>query len=281
MTKLSGASRGRRRCKHARWTAVVVLIFIVSTACAAEITRDGEGSAPQTTTQRGTPSESSDEPAAGGGGGSVDDEGPVGSAGQALLSPANPAVAIEVDRSPKARLEVDPRQVLGEQLRKHGAKKSVVAGDDGQAPAQEVYSAADLRSITDSARQTQSKAAQPSIYVLVLEGRYENDQVTGVAFAATAFAIFPGQVSGGLLGTTPDAFETAVLVHELGHLFGLVDLTGEGAFHEDPQHPGHSNSDGSVMYWAVEDISIANVFRGGPPQQFDAADREEMSRIRD
>lgn len=281
MTELSGRCRGRKRCSDAKATALVVLMLVMSSACVAEVRRERQGVQPKTTTRPGTPSESTDKAAAAGGGDGVDDEGALGSAGPALLSPANPDVAIEVDRSPNGRLEVDPRQVLGEELRKHGGKKSVVAGQDGEVPAQEVYTAADLRSMTDRARQTQSKPAQPAIYVLVLEGRYENDQVTGVAFAATAFAIFPGQISGGLLGTNPDAFETAVLVHELGHLFGLVNLTGEGAFHEDPKHPGHSKSDGSVMYWAVEDISISNVFRGGPPQEFDEADREEMSRIRD
>ena len=152
--------------------------------------------------------------------------------------------------------------------------------EDGSAPAQEVYTAEDLRAITAASRETSSAPSRPAIYVLVLEGRYENDRVTGVAFGATSFAVFPDQIGGGLLGLEPESFETAVLVHELGHLFGLVDLTGEGAFHEDAQHPGHSSSDASVMYWAVEDISITNVFRGGPPREFDDADRKEMARIR-
>ena len=65
-------------------------------------------------------------------------------------------------------------------------------------------------------------------------------------------------------GALYPAYETSVVVHELGHLFGLVNLTGKGAFHEDPEHRGHSSSADSVMYWATEDISVGNVFRGGP-----------------
>lgn len=261
--------------------ALIVVILAISSACAAEIevNRDDEGPKTPSEPAPGSPNDATEGEGKPSGGG-VDDNGSLGSAGAALLSPANSAVAIEVDRSPKARLQVDARQVLGDQLRKHGGKESIVAAGDGEAPAQEVYTAGDLRSITSKARQTKSESGKPSIYVLVLEGRYENDQVTGVAFSATAFAVFPEQISGGLLGTNPDAFETAVLVHELGHLFGLVNLTDQGGFHEDPQHPGHSKSDGSVMYWAVEDVSIANVFKGGPPREFDADDREEMSRIR-
>lgn len=34
------------------------------------------------------------------------------------------------------------------------------------------------------------------------------------------------------------------------------------------------------MFWAVEDVSVRNVFSGGPPTEFDGADEEEMARIR-
>jgi hypothetical protein len=34
------------------------------------------------------------------------------------------------------------------------------------------------------------------------------------------------------------------------------------------------------MFWAVEDVSIANLFRGGPPTTFDGDDRREMELIR-
>jgi hypothetical protein len=51
--------------------------------------------------------------------------------------------------------------------------------------------------------------------------------------------------------------------------------------HEDPAHPNHSNNPGSVMYWAVEDISIRNVLRGGPPPDFDDADRADLAMLRE
>lgn len=213
-------------------------------------------------------------------GGRVDDEGALGTAGRALLSPSTPRVVVEVDRSPSVSVAIDPRAVVAEELREHGGKQSVRGGGDSQVPAQDVYTERDLRTITAAARAVHSGADEAAIYVLVLEGRYENERVTGVAYQATAFAVFPDQIGGAVLGLQREAFERAVVVHELGHLFGLVDLTGHGDFHEDPQHPGHAVSEDSVMYWAVEDISIANLFRGGPPTEFNAADREEMARIR-
>lgn len=271
-----------------RVAAVAVVLLAGLAACAGGPATPGEdgspGAGPRNTATTRPPKAGDPSTTAGNGtaaaGGAVDDDGRLGSAGRELLSPASPSAVIEVDRSPGARLNVDPRAVLGEKLRQHGGKDSVTAGNDGAVPEQEVYTAEDLRAITTTARQVRSAPDRPAVYVLVLEGRYENERATGVAFSATSFAVFPEQISGGLLGTNAEAFEEAVLVHELGHLFGLVDLTGEGAFHEDPEHPGHANSNGSVMHWAVEDISITNVFRGGPPREFDAADQKEMARIR-
>lgn len=242
----------------------------------------GAGSDPDATTQ-GSPGATAATAAEGtaAASGAVDDDAALGSAGPVLLSPSVPEAVVEVDRSPGADLAVDPRAVVARALREHGGKTSVAAGADSEVPAKPVYTADDLRAITDRGRGSRSAPGRPAVYVLVLEGRYENERVTGVAFSATAFAVFPDQIGSGALGLDRTAYETSVVVHELGHLFGLVDLTGKGAFHEDPEHQGHSRNESSVMYWAVEDVSIANVFRGGPPQQFDAADREEMARIRE
>ena len=268
-----------------RALVIAVAIALLSlTACAMsrqneETVERGQPATEPPSTTTG-PSGSSSSGAVAAGGGSIDDGGAVGSAGQELLSPAVPAAVIEIDRSPNGQLTADARAVLAEELGEHGGKSSVRPGADSGVPAKDEYSAGDLRAIEAAARGSRSTANTAAIYVLVLEGRFEDPQVTGVAYGATSFAVFPEQISGGVLGLNIEAFEAAVLVHELGHLFGLVDLTGKGAFHEDPDHPGHSRNRGSVMYWAVEDVSIRNVFQGGPPRDFDSADIEEMSRIR-
>jgi len=74
----------------------------------------------------------------------------------------------------------------------------------------------------------------------------------GVAVRGDVAAVFADDVRAAatpLLGR--DVIERAVTLHQLGHLLGLVDLfldTGR----DDPEHPGHSASRDSVMYWAVE-----------------------------
>jgi hypothetical protein len=48
------------------------------------------------------------------------------------------------------------------------------------------------------------------------------------------------------------------------------------ADHEDDDHPGHSNNDESVMYWAVESQSLNSFFTGNLPNEFDADDLADM-----
>ncbi|MDG6221451.1 MAG: hypothetical protein QCI38_08410, partial [Candidatus Thermoplasmatota archaeon] len=100
-----------------------------------------------------------------------------------------------------------------------------------------------------------------SIYVLCLNGQYEgSSSVLGVAYNNTSFAIMEENVKAiGIpmilrrAGLTVEDFETSVAIHEMGHLWGLVNLnyTSERD-HEDPDHPHHCKHDDCVMYWALE-----------------------------
>jgi hypothetical protein len=61
----------------------------------------------------------------------------------------------------------------------------------------------------------------------------------------------------------------------------LINFGYHSAYnHEDSSHPHHSNNPNSVMYWAVEDVSVRNILRGGPPADFDDADRADLTMLR-
>ena len=47
--------------------------------------------------------------------------------------------------------------------------------------------------------------------------------------------------------------------------------------HEDKDHPGHSNNEDSVMYWAVESSDIGNIISGDLPDEFDQDDKNDLS----
>lgn len=120
-----------------------------------------------------------------------------------------------------------------------------------------------------------------TIRALFLHGTFEgNGGVLGVAVRGDVLAIFIDRVrsTGGVVGDSAGV-ERAVMLHEAGHVLGLVDLyldTGRA----DEGHPGHSPNQESVMYWAVESDAIATVFGANPPDTFDAADRADLARIK-
>ena len=117
-------------------------------------------------------------------------------------------------------------------------------------------------------------------YFLFPKGTYNDDSVLGVAVDASTIAIFQDSIDDAenFLGRpSAEEIERAVTIHEAGHLLGLVNLVYQSPIdHEDPDHPGHSSNDDSVMYWAIESSSIGNIFSGSIPDEFDADDKSDL-----
>ena len=204
-----------------------------------------------------------------------------GSLGWALLGSEVTDAVLEVNHAGEASLTEEALGALEANLREHGGKTTVRRVVRRELPVQDAYSPDDLRSLA-AERAHSSGDGTVAVQVLVLPGRFQIEGVPGAAFEATSFAVFPDQVGGRLpSGTNVGTVQTAVVVHELGHLFGLVNLTGQGAFHEDEDHPGHSRHDDSPMHPAVESSGLASVFGGGPPTRFTDDDRREMRAIRE
>jgi hypothetical protein len=207
--------------------------------------------------------------------------------GPALLRSDVGSAAIEVDVSPGRSLTQRARNAVASRLTEHGGKQ-VAFAPSGGLPSRDVWTVADLRDAAALHRATSSTDDRVAVYVMVVDGVFDHPDtpapdpgVVGVAFQASAFALFADEIPSGGLLVSRGEYEEAVAVHELGHLFGLVNLTGHGAFHEDADHEGHSRNDGSVMYWALEFAGpLQELFEGGPPSTFDADDRTEMEAIR-
>lgn len=206
----------------------------------------------------------------------------VGSLGWALLSADVPEAVIEIDQLGGATLSQQAIDALEQAMSEHGRKGSVDVVISEAAASTDVYSLEDIVAASREHRDRFSGEGAVALHVLVFPGRFEQEGVTGAAFHATALALFPEETRNVLPpGAELEAFEVGVAVHELGHTFGLVNRTGVGAFHEDPDHPGHTADEDSVMYWAVENPSLGEVFRTGPPTDFNEADRREMDMIRE
>lgn len=125
-----------------------------------------------------------------------------------------------------------------------------------------------------------------SVSVIFVKGTYEgNTSILGIHFTGLPFAfIFKDVVlSTGGSSLQQQYVEQATIVHELGHITGLVNngvpLTSN---HEDASHPHHTTNSQCVMYWAEESsttilTSVSNFILGsqlnlfGPEVRSDAA----------
>lgn len=135
--------------------------------------------------------------------------------------------------------------------------------------------------VAEADRTGPAQRAEAAVLTLLFVhgGLADADQTVGVAVRSDVAAVFSDRVdeAAGPLGSS-SRIEAAVTTHEVGHLLGLVDLvlaTGRA----DPDHPGHSASRGSVMYYAVESTLVGDLLTGGPPIDFDDADLADLRRI--
>jgi hypothetical protein len=218
----------------------------------------------------------------------VDDGGRVGANGPAMLRGERPRLVIEVDVQQGVTFDQAALDHLVDEVARHVDKPEgiVFAGSNAFASDRTEWTASDLRDVAAANRSTASTADQVSVHILYVRGGFHRDgeqtAAIGVAYTASNVAIFPQRWAGlGALLGSDRAIERAVLVHELGHLFGLVNLTYESEIdHEDPDHPGHSSSTQSVMYHAIESTLIGQVFSGPPPDRFDQADAADLAGLK-
>lgn len=138
----------------------------------------------------------------------------------------------------------------------------------------------EIRALADTTGSSQ-QPDRAALKLLFLRGGFAgSDSVLGVAVRSDVAAVFPDRLdeAAGVLGDR-DRIEDAVTMHEVGHLLGLVDIVLDTG-REDPEHPGHSANEDSVMYWAVESTLVGSLLAGGPPTDFDDADLRDLAAIR-
>ena len=189
-------------------------------------------------------------------GGSFGADSPGAAAGSYLRADTYTSLLVRVDYSaglaPVESSLAFLEQELAKRVNKPGGVQ-VVLGSELVAPIQSVYSVADCQAIERANRGVSSGGTQAVIHVICLPGMSERDlygvTTLGWSVSASSFTVFEETLrERAPLLVAPDVLEGAVLLHESGHLLGLV-AHGTPALsnHQDPYWPGHCTGDGCLM----------------------------------
>jgi hypothetical protein len=123
-----------------------------------------------------------------------------------------------------------------------------------------VLSLGDVQDIEDAHRGSfpDLPTGTATMYVLCVSGASDEDGPGGVILGyghrGGSLAVFLDNVDNGTnpFVTTDEVFG-ATLVHEGGHILGLVNIGCPMATpHEDLGHPGHDVDDDSLMFWMLD-----------------------------
>ncbi len=141
-----------------------------------------------------------------------------------------------------------------------------------------------IQALLDFKRQHQdlkTKGSEIVTWVAYVDGQWHSDdsnsRTIGVALSDhETVAIMRETIeSSDFLLVSETDVERTVLVHEFGHIIGLVD---NGIPMQTPHSDGGSHSDNqdSVMWAGVENALDYQIFRGDPPTTFDANDKADV-----
>jgi len=121
------------------------------------------------------------------------------------------------------------------------------------------YTSDQIRALEDDHRDHYTQVESDTLwaYFLVLDGKYEEENVVGIAYYNTSMAFFGetiDEISGGVTQPSQQKVEATVFRHEVGHNLGLVKngTPPQDESHHDADNGAHCTEDQCVMYYQIE-----------------------------
>ena len=149
-------------------------------------------------------------------------------------------------------------------------KSSITLKEPTEIPSggQDRYSANDVRALEEQNRSTFTRGDTLAAYFQIVDGKYEERNLLGIAYYNTSNAFFgPSyeEASSGAGSPSRYQIEAASFRHEFGHLFGLVAIPNSGTEMQEPhksqEHGNHCDNDQCLMYYATETTDfVGSVF---------------------
>lgn len=143
-------------------------------------------------------------------------------------------------------------------------------------PGRATWSVQDTFNLELAQRTTWANGPQAVQYFLYLDGKSDqdtaNERVLAWTYTGTSTGIFRESLKAATNALVSLAeVEQSVLVHEMGHNLGLVNLGAPlTSNHEDTQHPNHCTNKACSMFWATESFNLQLIQQNGgaPPSDY-------------
>lgn len=127
-------------------------------------------------------------------------------------------------------------------------------------PGKATLSLNDIRTIEQNNRSVSTDGRTLTAYFFVGDADFTDDsgdgKVLGVAYGPTSMALFEKTIldfSGDIGQSSQTMLESAVIVHEFGHILGLVNRgSAMQVEHVDKAHANHCNNSQCLMYYQLE-----------------------------
>jgi hypothetical protein len=209
-----------------------------------------------------------------------------------LLDDPYPDLVVELDYVEPYRPSALATDELRRVLVAHTAKHNVTILEPQPIPSQRgSYTSQGLDAIQEEfADVVEEPGGAARLYIVYLNGRMREEDLWGIQFDPGAIALFPMYydmqgigpllVQNSGLGLNKERLERAILVHETGHVMGLVGCAIPMVRpHEDPKSACHSSNRDSVMWFAIDGAAGGDVddqLAGRFTFEFDADDAADI-----
>lgn len=114
----------------------------------------------------------------------------------------------------------------------------------------------DIATIEKNKRTIFTTGTRLGVYILYIDAYYSQGNIIGISYRNTSMCLFGKSIfenSGRVGQPTKTALETSIMLHEFGHLLGLVDMgTPMQINHKDMGHRSHCTNSGCLMYFAFD-----------------------------
>ncbi|NOT76117.1 MAG: peptidase [Cyclobacteriaceae bacterium] len=141
-------------------------------------------------------------------------------------------------------------------------------------PGKSVYLDADIQSNENLHRTQKTSGKTLTAYFFFADGEYSgstgNSKILGIAYGSSSMAIFEKSIkdlSGGVSQPSVATLESTVVLHEFGHILGLVNRgTPLKSAHQDANGK-HCTDTNCLMYFSVDTSdAVANLLGGNIPE---------------